>query len=80
MTAYGLPGKELTGSGDELTMGQNNRAWVLDFPNDDSVYWSYWHDYLGGSISYDIDLSAVDCACSAGIYLVQADDGDCSWN
>lgn len=80
MTAYGLPNKQLTTSGNEVTMGHNNRAWILDYPNDQAVYWSYWHNYLGGTLSYDIDLSGVDCACSAGLYLVQANDGSCSWN
>jgi len=28
----------------------------------------------GGSLSYDVDLSEMDCGCVAGMYLVQASD------
>lgn len=80
MYAYGLQGRELSSAGDSVTIGENNRAWILDYKKDDSTYWSYWHDYLGGSFEYTVDLSAVDCACSAGMYLMQADDESCSWN
>ena len=31
----------------------------------------------GGSISYDVDLSAMECGCVSGMYLVQF-DGNCT--
>lgn len=60
-------------------MGYNNRAWVLDYPNDETTYWSYWHDYLGGTIKFDVNLASAGCQQAAGMYLVQADDENCSW-
>lgn len=80
MTAMGLAGKELSASGSTVTMGNNNRAWILDYPNDEDIYWSYWHDYLGGTFEFEVDLAEIGCGQSAGMYLVQADNGDCSWN
>jgi hypothetical protein len=61
MTAMGLPGKELTSSGSTVTMGNNNRAWILDYPNDEDIYWSYWHDYLGGTFEFEVDLAEIGC-------------------
>jgi len=49
MSAVGIKDHKLQGDGDMVTMGYNNRAWILDYPNDESNYWSYWHDYLGGT-------------------------------
>ena len=60
-------------------MGYNNRAWVLDYPSDETTYWSYWHDYLGGTIKFDVNLASASCQQAAGMYLVQADDENCSW-
>ena len=31
----------------------------------------------GGSIEYDVDVSAQDCGCVAGVYLVRQDAGSC---
>jgi len=79
MFATGLKDMKLEGSGDMVTMGYNNRAWVLDYPNETTTYWSYWHDYLGGTFKFDVNLSAAGCQQAAGMYLVQADDENCSW-
>lgn len=58
-------------------MGQNNRAWVRDHSDDSSLYWVYMHDYLGGTMEFDVDLSEVDCACASGLYLVEAHGENC---
>lgn len=79
MWVKGIDGGYLETDGSVVRLGYNNRAWVTDFADDESVYWAYWHPYLGGSLSFDVDLSEVDCNCASGIYLVQADDGTCSW-
>lgn len=70
MWVKGLDGQDLETDGDVVRMGYNNRAWVTDFADDESVYWAYWHPYLGGTLSFDVDLSMVSCDCAAGIYLV----------
>jgi len=60
-------------------MGANNKAFVVDYPYDDGVYWSYWHDYLGGSLEFDVDVSSIDCACAGGVFLAAIDDDECTW-
>ena len=30
-------------------------------------------------MEFDVDVSDVGCACAAGVYLVDLDDGNCSW-
>jgi hypothetical protein len=61
-------------------MGENNKAFVLDYAFDDSTYWSYWHYYLGGTLEFDVDVSEVGCKCAAGVYLVELNDDRCSWD
>ena len=75
----GLDGRDLTTQDRAITMGSNNRAFILDFPYDDTCYWAYEHFFLGGSMSYDVDVSQVSCDRAAGLFLVQMDDEDCSW-
>jgi len=75
----GLYGSTLETDGDTLNMYMNNRAWVLDHPYDDSVFWAYKHKYQGGSVTFDVDMSEVGCGCAAGVYLAKLDDHDCTW-
>ena len=53
----GLQGSKLETDGDTIFMYENNKAFVLDYPFDESVFWSYWHPYLGGSVQFDVDVS-----------------------
>ena len=61
-------------------MGLDNRAFILDYPYDDTTYWAYWHYYLGGPLQFDVDVSSVGCECAAGVYLVELNDDYCSWD
>lgn len=70
----GLDNRHLTTSDRTIEMGYNNRAFILDYPYDDGTYWSYWHQYLGGSLDFDVDVSEIPCACAAGVYLAELDD------
>jgi len=70
MFVKGIDGAELSTEGNAISMGCNNRAWITDFEEDESLYWAYWHDYLGGSLTFDVDLSGVACTKAAGLYLV----------
>jgi len=79
MYVKGLDGSKLTTEGDAVMLGCNNRAWITDYAKDEEMYWSYWHDYLGGSVTFDVDLSGVACNKASGLYLVQGDDENCSW-
>jgi len=76
----GLDGGYLETEDRSLTIGQNNRAFVLDMEMDDDSYWAYWHEYLGGSIHYDVDVSDAGCSCAVGVYLSQLDNDECSWS
>jgi hypothetical protein len=80
MYVKGLDDRTLTTSGNSLTLGANNRAWVTDSAQDDSSYYAYWHLYLGGTMEFDVDVSQLQsCTEVAGVYLVDLDDADCSW-
>lgn len=76
----GLDNKCLDTEGAEMSLGQNNRTWVRDRAIDDDLYWVYYHNFLGGTMEFDVDLSAVECASASAVYLVEADDNKCNWN
>jgi len=61
-------------------MGPENRAFVNDYPYDHDHYWSYNHDFAGGSLTFDVDVNDVDCACAAGVFAVRLDYDQCTWN
>ena len=52
---------------------------MLDYPYDDSTYWAYKHDYLGGSVTFDVNVKEVGCGCAAGVYLAALNDETCGW-
>jgi len=76
----GLDGKYLETKDDQIEMGLDNRAFILDYAMDDTTYWAYWHYYLGGTLQFDVDVSSVGCECAAGVYLVELNDDYCSWD
>lgn len=80
MHVKGLDERHVSTEGKTVKLGYNNRAWINDYPYDNSIYWAYRHNYLAGSMSFDIDLSNVDCACKSGVYLVDYDYENCSWD
>ena len=44
------------------------------------MLWTYKDYYLGGTLSYEVDVSAVPCECAFGLHLAfVTDEGDCSW-
>ena len=55
----GLAGQDLETEGHHIFMGENNRAFVLDTKNDDSTYWAYYNQYIGGSVQFNVDVSEV---------------------
>lgn len=65
---------------DTIQMNGNNRAFVLDVPANDSIEWAFYTGYLGGSISFDVNVNDVGCGCAAGVYLTALDDDTCSWS
>jgi len=61
-------------------MGFDNRAFVLNEANDDSIDKAFKHKYLGGTLKFNVDVSDVGCNCAAGVFLVALDDKDCNWD
>lgn len=81
MFVKGLDSSTLSTSGTEMTMGLNNRAFVVtEDTYNNEVYSTYDHDLLGGSFTFTADMSEVDCACAAGVFGANLDDETCSWN
>ena len=76
----GLAGQDLVTDGPSITMGENNRAFVLDEDKIDSTYWAYYNQYIGGSVQFDVDISGVYCDSVTGVYLTALDDEKCSWD
>lgn len=62
-----------------IQIGKNNRAFVLD-SNQNDDYWAYYHQYIGGSVQFDVNVSQVDCDSVIGVYLTPLDDETCSWD
>ena len=77
----GLDGGLLETKDTCLTIGENNRAFLHDKDWNDSTDWAFFHDtYVGGSLSFDVDLSEVPCQCSTGVFLTYLDDDKCHWH
>jgi len=80
MFVKGLDNRGLTTNGTEVSMDQDNRAFVKDYPYDNDTYWAYQHDLIGGSVKFTVDVSNIPCGCAAGIFAVGLDNAGCSWN
>jgi len=39
---------------------------------------TFKHNYLGGSLKFNVDVSDVGCNCAAGVFLVHLDDDKCN--
>lgn len=76
----GLDGQELTTDHRTITMGPKNRAFILDYPYDDEAYWAYENYFLGGTMTYDVNVADIACDSAAGVFLVQVDDEECFWD
>jgi len=80
MYLKGLEDRDLTTDAYEMKMGPENQAWMFDYEMDSSYFWAYTHDYRASSISFDVDVSDMDCACGAGVFAVDLDNEECSWD
>lgn len=76
----GLAGQDLAAYDSSITVGDNNRIFILDEDKVDSTYWAYYNQYIGGSVEFDVDVSGVHCDSVAGVYLTALDDDKCSWD
>ena len=57
-----------------VNVANNNNIFIKQNPFDDTNDTSYaMKPYIrGGAVSFDVDLSSVDCGCVAGVYAVTA--------
>lgn len=46
--------------------------------NDSTTANTYQHNLFGGTLSFDVDASAVGCGCYGGLALAPLDDIDCT--
>ena len=75
----GRGGKALCTNDDQIIMGDDNRAFILTSPNDDSRESAFEPDYKNGKLTFDVDVSSVGCNCATGVFLVDLDGKQCSW-
>ena len=71
--------KTLTTDDSTINLGYENHSWVWLSKSDSTYENTYMHTYLGGSLSFDINVSQTDCACAAHVHLTAVDDeGECA--
>lgn len=63
-----------------LEIGENNRAFILDLDDASTTWSAHYHNYLGGSVAFDVNVSDVGCGCAAGVYLTTSNDETCNWS
>ena len=63
-------------SGDEVQI-ENNKSVFMKKSNDWETSAMYKPSLLGGSVSYGMNVSDIDCGCVSGLYLVQT-GADCN--
>jgi hypothetical protein len=76
----GRDGKALCTDDSQITLGDDNRAFVLVEPNDSTSANALKKKYLGGTLTFDVNMSGVGCNCAAGVFLVALDDEQCMWD
>lgn len=59
----GLEGMYLQTSDRTIEIGEENRAFILEVDDETTTYNAHFHDYLGGSVAFDVDVSDVGCGC-----------------
>jgi len=77
----GLDNKNLSTEMSLIKMGKDNRFFVRDYSTDsEESFWAYQHNYLGGTLEFDVNVKQLNCSCAAGVYLTALDDEDCTMN
>ena len=62
--------------GDEVKIEQNNSVFIKKSQSADTSA-HYKPSLVGGSVSYSMNVSGIDCGCVSGLYLVQT-GADCN--
>ncbi len=58
-------------------MIENNKSVFMKKSNSAETSAMYMPSLVGGSVSYGMNVSDIDCGCVSGLYLVQT-GGDCN--
>ena len=61
---------------DEVEIGHDNRAWLYNTEIDDATTFEMsllQPNFLDGELSFDVDVSNLNCNCAAGVFLVALD-------
>jgi len=60
---------------DEIEIGHDNRAWVYGEDTDETtpIREPLQPNFLDGELSFDVDVSNLNCNCAAGVFLVALD-------
>jgi len=70
----GRDARDLDTAGTEIIMGEDNYSFVWELPDDSSVDNAYEHDLVGGSLSFNVDVTQMDESCAGGVSLVNLND------
>ena len=72
----GLDERALCTDMDEVEIGHDNRAWLYNTEIDDATTFEMsllQPNFLDGELSFDVDVSNLNCNCAAGVFLVALD-------
>lgn len=69
----GLDERALCTDMDEIEIGHDNRAWVYSEDTDETIHEPLQPNFLDGELSFDVDVSNLNCNCAAGVFLVALD-------
>ena len=75
----GMDGQYLETDGKHtLKLGENNRAWLNEEKWSDTCEWTHRSPVLpGGELSFEVNVSEVECNCAAGLHLAYLNDKEC---
>ena len=71
----GLDERALCTDMDEIEIGHDIRAWVYGEDTDETkpIREPLQPNFLDGELSFDVDVSNLNCNCAAGVFLVALD-------
>ena len=65
-------------SGSEITVYEDDRAYIWESNDDSSVANVYTHNMFGGNLNFTVDVSDMEASCAGGLALVNLDDTTCT--
>ena len=65
-------------SGREITVYEDDRAYIWESSDDSSVANVYTHNMFGGNLNFTVDVSNMEASCAGGLALVNLNDTTCN--